>query len=71
MTTFALALRAKGVPVPEIAAKLTIKSGKDAGAYPSVASVYRALAEADDVAAMLLPGPRATDLADDGERFGA
>ena len=39
MTTFALALRAKGVPVPEIAAKLTIKSGKNAGAHPSVASV--------------------------------
>ena len=41
MTTFALALRAKGVSVPEIAAKLMIKSGKNAGAHPSVASVYR------------------------------
>lgn len=71
MTTFALALRAKGVSVPEIAAKLTIKSGKNAGAHPSVASLYRALAEADDAAAMLLPGPRATDLADDGEKLGA
>jgi hypothetical protein len=35
MTTFALALRAKGVPVPEIAAKLTIKSGKDVGRTPA------------------------------------
>jgi hypothetical protein len=32
------------VPVPEIAAKLVIKTGKNAGKRPSVASVYRALA---------------------------
>jgi hypothetical protein len=32
--------------VPEIARKLTIKSGKNAGKPPSVASLYRALAEA-------------------------
>lgn len=31
----------------EIAEKLTIKSGKNAGARPSVASLYRALVEAD------------------------
>ncbi|MER5423995.1 recombinase family protein [Streptosporangium canum] len=47
MLTFALALRAKGVGVPEIAAKLTMSSGKNAGKSPSVASLYRALAEAD------------------------
>ncbi|WP_433345016.1 recombinase family protein [Microtetraspora malaysiensis] len=47
MLTFALALRDKGVPVPDIAAKLTIKTGKNAGESPSVASVYRALADAD------------------------
>lgn len=34
-----------GVPVPEIAAKLVIKTGKNAGKHPSVASVYRALAD--------------------------
>jgi hypothetical protein len=34
--------------MPEIARKLTIKSGKNAGKPPSVASLYRALAEAAD-----------------------
>ncbi|MGW7447598.1 recombinase family protein [Kitasatospora sp. NPDC054795] len=48
--TFALALKARGVPVPEIAGKLTIKDGKNAGKHPSVASVYRALAEAEEAA---------------------
>ncbi|WP_327092516.1 recombinase family protein [Nonomuraea sp. NBC_01738] len=47
MLTFALALRDKGVPVPDIAKKLTIKTGINAGKNPSLASVYRALAEAD------------------------
>ncbi|MEU5166388.1 hypothetical protein [Streptomyces mutomycini] len=41
----------KGVPVPEIAKKLTIKVGKNAGKSPSVASLYRALAEAKATAA--------------------
>ena len=45
---FACALKDKGVPVPEIAKKLTIKTGKNAGKSPSVASLYRALAEADE-----------------------
>lgn len=31
--------------MPEIADKLTIKTGKNAGKHPSVASVYRALSE--------------------------
>jgi hypothetical protein len=44
---FARALRDKGVPVPEIARKMAIKSGKNAGKNPSVASLYRALGEAD------------------------
>jgi DNA invertase Pin-like site-specific DNA recombinase len=48
MLTFAAALREKGVPMPEIARKLTIKSGKNAGKPPSVASLYRALADAAD-----------------------
>ncbi|MFD4764603.1 recombinase family protein [Streptomyces sp. NPDC058439] len=51
MLTFAVALKDKGVPVPEIAKKLTIKSGKNAGKSPSVASLYRALAEAEAEAA--------------------
>ena len=45
MLTFATALKDTGVPVPEIARKLTIKAGKNAGTNPSVASLYRALAE--------------------------
>ncbi|WP_431045381.1 hypothetical protein ACQUSR_28015 [Streptomyces sp. P1-3] len=48
--TFALALKAKGVPVPDTAKKLTIKTGKNAGKSSSVASLYRALAEAEDTA---------------------
>ncbi len=51
MLTFAVALKDKGVPVPEIAKKLTIKAGKNAGRSPSVASLYRALAEAEAAAA--------------------
>jgi DNA invertase Pin-like site-specific DNA recombinase len=47
MLTFALALKDKGVPVPEIAGKFTIKTGKNAGTSPSVASLYRAFAEAE------------------------
>ncbi|WP_326822774.1 hypothetical protein [Streptosporangium sp. NBC_01756] len=35
------------MPVPDIARKLTIKTGVNAGKNPSLASVYRALAEAD------------------------
>ncbi|WP_381562705.1 recombinase family protein [Streptomyces eurythermus] len=48
---FARALKNKGVPVPEIAKKLTIKTGKNAGKNPSVASLYRALAEAEQAEA--------------------
>lgn len=51
MLTFAVALRDKGVPVPEIAKKLTIRAGKNEGRHPSVASLYRALAEAEAAAA--------------------
>ncbi|MCX3291839.1 recombinase family protein [Streptomyces sp. NEAU-H22] len=50
MLIFAVALKDKGVPVPEIAKKLTIKTGKNAGRSPSVASLYRALAEAEATA---------------------
>lgn len=48
---FARALKDKGVPVSEIAKKLTIKTGKNAGKNPSVASLYRALAEAEQAEA--------------------
>jgi DNA invertase Pin-like site-specific DNA recombinase len=41
---FARALRDKGVPIPVIAQKVTIKTGKNAGRHPSTASLYRALA---------------------------
>lgn len=44
MLLLAQALRDAGTPVPRIAQKLTISSGKNAGAHPSVATVYRALA---------------------------
>jgi Resolvase, N terminal domain len=47
MLLFARALKDKGTPIPEIAKKLSIKTGKNAGKHPSVASLYRALAEAD------------------------
>lgn len=52
MLTFAVALKDKGAPVPEIAKKLVIKTGKNAGKHPSVASVYRALADAEEAAAL-------------------
>jgi hypothetical protein len=42
MLTFAIALKNKGIPVPEIVGKLAIKAGKNAGKHPSVASLYRA-----------------------------
>jgi DNA invertase Pin-like site-specific DNA recombinase len=44
---FARALRDKGTPMPDIVKKLTIKTGKNAGHHPSVASLYRALADND------------------------
>ncbi|GAB7029540.1 recombinase family protein [Streptomyces sp. NPDC021749] len=47
MIAYARTLRASGVPVPQIARKLVIPSGKNKGEHPSVASVYRVLAEAD------------------------
>jgi hypothetical protein len=42
---FARALREKGTPMPDIVKKLTIKTGRNAGQHPSVASLYRALAD--------------------------
>ncbi|MDX2930792.1 hypothetical protein PV411_40655 [Streptomyces sp. NRRL_B-16638] len=56
MLLFALALEDNGVPGPEIAGKLTIKTGKDAGQHPSVASVYHALTDAEETAAPAGPG---------------
>ncbi|MFC5664347.1 recombinase family protein [Kitasatospora misakiensis] len=52
MLTFAIALKAKGTPVPDIAKKLVIKTGKNTGKNPSVASLYRALADAEEAAAL-------------------
>ncbi|MFJ6351001.1 hypothetical protein ACIQKB_16195 [Streptomyces sp. NPDC092046] len=51
MLTFPVALKDKGIPVPEIAKKLTIKTGESAGKSPSVASLYRTLEEAEEAAA--------------------
>ncbi|MFE3646164.1 hypothetical protein [Streptomyces sp. NPDC059169] len=45
MADYARSLRANGGPVPEIARKLVITSGKNQGQRPSVATVYRILAE--------------------------
>lgn len=45
MADYARSLRANGVPVPQIAQKLVITSGKNKGQRPSVATVYRILAE--------------------------
>lgn len=45
MAAYARGLRANGVPVPEIARKLVITSGKNQGKRPSVATVYRILAD--------------------------
>ncbi|MFI9561454.1 recombinase family protein [Nonomuraea endophytica] len=48
MIAYARSLRERGVPVPDIAAKLVIPAGKNKGRRPSVASVYRVLAEVDE-----------------------
>ncbi|WP_206061730.1 hypothetical protein [Nonomuraea basaltis] len=45
MIAYARSLRARGVPVPEIARKLVIPTGKNKGRHPSLASVYRVLGE--------------------------
>jgi hypothetical protein len=59
--TFVLALKVKGVPVPDIAKKLTVKTEKNEGRSPSVASLYRTFAEAEQCAsddtAALRPKP--------------
>ena len=44
MLLFARALKDQGTPIPQIATKLTIATGKNTGHHPSVASLYRALA---------------------------
>ncbi|MFF2132893.1 hypothetical protein ACFVW1_47715 [Streptomyces olivochromogenes] len=41
MAAFARSLRANAVPVPQIAQKLVIASGKNKGQRPSVATVNR------------------------------
>ncbi len=48
MADYTRSLRTNGVPVPEIARKLVITSGKNKGQRPSVATVYRILAEDAD-----------------------
>ncbi|WP_329223307.1 hypothetical protein OG352_38380 [Streptomyces sp. NBC_01485] len=46
MAAYDRALRDQEVPVPAIANKLVIPTGKNKREHPSVASVYRILAEA-------------------------
>ncbi|MBQ0984270.1 hypothetical protein KBZ10_06990 [Streptomyces sp. F63] len=45
MAAYARSLRANGVPVPETARRLVIAPGENPGKRPSVATVYRILAE--------------------------
>ncbi|MFE7961237.1 hypothetical protein [Streptomyces sp. NPDC057413] len=40
MANYARSLRANGVPVPQVAQKLVITSGKNKGQRPSGATVY-------------------------------
>jgi DNA invertase Pin-like site-specific DNA recombinase len=51
MLTLARELRDQGLPIPEIARQLVIPHGRNAGRHPSLASVYRALAQPDPVTA--------------------
>ncbi len=51
MLIFTRALRDEVTPMPEITKKLTIKTGKNTGRHPSVASLYRALTEAAETSA--------------------
>ncbi|MEV4374063.1 recombinase family protein [Nonomuraea sp. NPDC049637] len=44
MVAYARSLRERGVPVPEIASRLVISTGKNKGRHPSLSSVYRVLA---------------------------
>jgi hypothetical protein len=46
MKATALRLHEEGVPVPEIATRLVIRSGKNKGSHPSVRTVYRLLGAA-------------------------
>ncbi|WP_407555368.1 hypothetical protein QOM21_36385 [Streptomyces sp. Pv4-95] len=50
------ALKDKGTPVPEIAKKLVIKTGKNVGEHPLVASVYLALTDAEEAALAAVDG---------------
>ena len=44
------ALREAGTPMPKIGRTVTINTGKNAGRYPFVGSLYRALAEVATIA---------------------
>ncbi|MEU7911621.1 hypothetical protein [Microbispora bryophytorum] len=50
MIAYARSLRERGVPVPEIAAKLVMSVGKNKGSHPSLASVYWSLATEGEAA---------------------
>lgn len=57
MLALARTLHEQGMSVPDIAQQLTIKSGKNAGRHPSIASVYRALAQPHPRTAQDSPKP--------------
>ncbi|MEU6721963.1 hypothetical protein ABZ897_61910 [Nonomuraea sp. NPDC046802] len=59
MIAYARSLRERGVAVPDIARKLVIPTGKNKGEHPSVASVYRVLADGESVVARGGGGERA------------
>jgi DNA invertase Pin-like site-specific DNA recombinase len=73
MTATALAMREQGMSVPEIAVSLVIPEGRNAGQHPSLASVYRALAEADAGAdtAAAHPGEARQETTQENERINA
>jgi len=51
MLTFAIALKNKGNPVPRSPGSWSSRRARTPSKHPLVASLYRALAEADDTAA--------------------
>jgi DNA invertase Pin-like site-specific DNA recombinase len=64
--TLARELRDRGVSVPDIARRLVIPHGRNAGRHPSLASVYRALAQPDPVASPPTASSAEGDVDDDG-----
>ncbi|GGU82383.1 hypothetical protein GCM10010211_55460 [Streptomyces albospinus] len=60
MAAYARTLRANGVPVPRIAQRFVITSGKRRGKCPSAATIHRILAEGETVETTARLGPGLT-----------